>query len=171
MTYKKFHFIINLQIKTYFIKGTFMNHFGLILDKEKTTEQMFKVCQYYDVKNANLANLMDVSEVEVSNWKTGKRFPDWDKIMYFAYIFNLSLDELIFRKKTKESSILDEIREKIKKVDKKNLAKTLERKSNKNENLCPECYRNVRWNPLVQDWIPLEKYDEVTEKILEKNRI
>lgn len=44
-----------------------MNHFGLILDKEKTTEQMFKVCQYYDVKNVNLANLMDVSEVEVSN--------------------------------------------------------------------------------------------------------
>ena len=72
---------------------------------------MFKVCQYYDVKNANLANLMDVSEVEVSNWKTGKRFPDWDKIMFFAYIFNLSLDELIVRKKTKESSILDEIRE------------------------------------------------------------
>ena len=143
-----------------------MNYFGLILDKEKTTEQMFKVCQYYDVKNANLANLMDVSEVEVSNWKTGKRFPDWDKIMFFAYIFNLSLDELVIRKETKESSILDEIREKIKKVDKKNLVKTLERKSNKKENIYSEYYRNVRWNPLVQDWVPLEKYNETIEQVL-----
>ena len=143
-----------------------MNYFGLILDKEKTTEQMFKVCQYYDVKNANLANLMDVSEVEVSNWKTGKRFPDWDKIMFFAYIFNLSLDELVIRKETKESSILDEIREKIKKVDKKNLVKTLERKSNKKENIYSEYYRNVRWNPLVQDWVPLEKYNETIEQAL-----
>ena len=50
-----------------------------------------------------------------------------------------------------------------KKVDKKNLVKTLERKSNKKENIYSEYYRNVRWNPLVQDWVPLEKYDEVIE--------
>ena len=75
-----------------------MDDFGLILDKEKTTEQMFKVCQYYDVKNVDLANLMFTTEVEISNWKTGKRFPEWDKIMFFAYVFNISLDELIIRK-------------------------------------------------------------------------
>ena len=28
-----------------------MSDFSLILDKEKTTEQMFKVCDYYKVKN------------------------------------------------------------------------------------------------------------------------
>ena len=43
----------------------------------------------------------------------------------------------------------------------KKFQKTLERKTNNNENLTPECYRNVRWNPLVQDWVPLEKYDEI----------
>ena len=144
-----------------------MNEFGVSLDKEKTVEQMFKVCQYYDVKNVDLADLMFTTEVEVSNWRTNKRFPGWNKIMLFAYVFNLSLDELIIRKTTIGSDILDEIREKIKKIDQQNLEKTLERKTNNNENLTPECYRNVRWNPLVQDWVPLEKYDEIIEEALQ----
>ena len=145
-----------------------MAEFGLILDKEKTTEQMFKVCQYYDVKNVELAELMYTTEVEVSNWKTGKRFPEWDKILFFAYIFNLSLDELIVRKKTNCTDILEKIRLKIKKVNQDNLCKTLERKLNNNENLSPECYQNVRWNPLVQDWVPLEKYTKIIEQTLDK---
>ena len=128
---------------------------------------MFKVCQYYDVKNVDLADLMFTTEVEVSNWRTNKRFPGWNKIMLFAYVFNLSLDELIIRKTTIGSDILDDIREKIKKIDQQNLEKTLERKTNNNENLTPECYRNVRWNPLVQDWVPLEKYDEIIEEALQ----
>jgi len=144
-----------------------MNEFGVSLDKEKTVEQMFKVCQYYDVKNVDLADLMFTTEVEVSNWRTNKRFPGWNKIMLFAYVFNLSLDELIIRKTTIGSDILDDIREKIKKIDQQNLEKTLERKTNNNENLTPECYRNVRWNPLVQDWVPLEKYDEIIEEALQ----
>ena len=57
-----------------------MNVFGLILDKEKTIERVFKICQFYNVKNVDLAELMYTTEVEISNWKTGKRFPDWDKI-------------------------------------------------------------------------------------------
>ena len=130
-----------------------MTNHGFILDKEKTTEQMFKVCQYYDVKNVDLAELMCTSEVEVSNWKTGKRFPGWDKIMLFAYIFNISLNELIVKKSTSGSDTLE---------------KTLERKSNNNENLSPESYRNVRWNPLLQDWISEEKYEEIIEKNLEE---
>ena len=68
-----------------------MNEFGVSLDKEKTVEQMFKVCQYYDVKNVDLADLMFTTEVEVSNWRTNKRFPGWNKIMLFAYVFNLNL--------------------------------------------------------------------------------
>ncbi|MBE6350994.1 MAG: bacteriophage CI repressor [Spirochaetaceae bacterium] len=144
-----------------------MNEFGVSLDKEKTVEQMFKVCQYYDVKNVDLADLLGTTEVEVSNWRTYKRFPGWNKIMLFAYVFNLSLDDLIVRKKINGSNILDDIREKIKKIDQQNLEKTLERKTNNNENLTPECYRNVRWNPLVQDWVPLEKYDEIIEVALQ----
>ena len=145
-----------------------MTNHGFILDKEKTTEQMFKVCQYYDVKNVDLAELMCTSEVEVSNWKTGKRFPGWDKIMLFAYIFNISLNELIVKKSTSGSDILEKIRHQVKEIDKINLKKTLERKSNNNENLSPESYRNVRWNPLLQDWISEEKYEDIIEKILEE---
>ena len=82
-----------------------MTNHGVILDKEKTTEQMFKVCQYYDVKNVDLAELMCTSEVEVSNWKTGKRFPGWDKIMLFAYTVGLPLDIMILGKKSLKHSL------------------------------------------------------------------
>jgi transcriptional regulator with XRE-family HTH domain len=109
---------------------------------------------------------MYTTEVEISNWKTGKRFPDWDKILLFAYVFEISLDDLIVRKKTEKNNALDEIREKIKKINKKNLLQVLEKKYNNNENQSPECYRNVRWNPLLQDWVPLEKYNETIDKVL-----
>ena len=143
-----------------------MNVFGLILDKEKTIERVFKICQFYNVKNVDLAELMYTTEVEISNWKTGKRFPDWDKILLFAYVFEISLDDLIVRKKIDGNNEFDDIREKIRKINKKNLLKTLEKKYSNNENLSPECYKNVRWNPLLQDWVPLEKYNETTEQVL-----
>lgn len=143
-----------------------MNVFELILDKEKTIERVFKICQFYNVKNVDLAELMYTTEVEISNWKTGKRFPDWDKILLFAYVFEISLDDLIVRKKIEGKNTFDDIRDKIKKINKKNLLLTLEQKYNNNENLSPECYRNVRWNPLLQDWVPLEKYNETIEQIL-----
>ena len=143
-----------------------MNVFELILDKEKTIERVFKICQFYNVKNVDLAELMYTTEVEISNWKTGKRFPDWDKILLFAYVFEISLDDLIVRKKIEGKNTFDDIRDKIKKINKKNLLHTLEQKYNNNENLSPECYKNVRWNPLLQDWVPLEKYNETIEQIL-----
>ena len=143
-----------------------MDVFELILDKEKTIERVFKICQFYNVKNVDLAELMYTTEVEISNWKTGKRFPDWDKILLFAYVFEISLDDLIVRKKIEGKNTFDDIRDKIKKINKKNLLLTLEQKYNNNENLSPECYRNVRWNPLLQDWVPLEKYNETMEQIL-----
>ena len=143
-----------------------MNVFGLILDKEKTIERIFKICQFYNVKNVDLAELMYTTEVEISNWKTGKRFPDWDKILLIAYVFEKSLDDLIVRKKIDRINALDDIKEKIRKINKKNLLKTLEKKYSNNENLSPECNKNVRWNPLLQDWVPLEKYNETIEQVL-----
>ncbi len=91
-----------------------MSDFSLILDKEKTTEQMFKVCDYYKVKNIDIAEFLDTSEVEVSMWKSGKRFPGWDKIMLFAYVFDLSLDELIIRKKVMKMTLLMILEAKLK---------------------------------------------------------
>ena len=79
----------------------------------------------------------------------------------------MSLDELIIRKKSDENDFINDIRSKIEKVNQKNLHKTLKRKSLNNENLNPDRYINVRWNPLVQDWVPIEKYNEIIEKSLE----
>lgn len=146
-----------------------MLEFGLILDKEKTTEQIFKICQYYDVKNVDLAELMYSTEVEISNWKTGKRFPSWDKILLFAYVFKISLDDLIIRKKSKENKILETIQKKILMKNQQNLIKTLEKKTSNNENINPICYQNVRWNPLIQDWVPLDRFDKSIEEALRNN--
>ena len=146
-----------------------MLEFGLILDKKKTTEQIFKICQYYDVKNVDLAELMYSTEVEISNWKTGKRFPCWDKILLFAYVFKISLDDLIIRKKSKKNKILETIQEKILMKNQQNLIKTLEKKTSNNENINPICYQNVRWNPLIQDWVPLDKYDRSIEEALKNS--
>lgn len=146
-----------------------MLEFGLILDKKKTTEQMFVICQYYDVKNVDLAKLMHSTEVEIANWKTGKRFPSWDKILLFAYVFQISLDELIISKKTKKNLFLKEIKEKILRKNHQNLIKTLEKKTSSNENINTDCYQCVRWNPLIQDWVPIDKFNETIEKAL-KNK-
>ena len=98
-----------------------MNDIGLILDKEKTLEQIFKVCNYYNIKNKDLADFMDTSEVEVCNWKTNKRFPGWDKIIIFAYVFQIPLDKLVVRKITQENDTVHDIREKIKSIDESKL--------------------------------------------------
>lgn len=145
-----------------------MNDIGLILDKEKTLEQIFKVCNYYNIKNKDLADFMDTSEVEVCNWKTNKRFPGWDKIIIFAYVFQIPLDKLVVRKITQENDTVYDIREKIKSIDEKNLIKTIEKYRN-STSISPLEYRNVRWNPLLQDWVSTEEYEETISKILSKS--
>ena len=142
-----------------------MNDIGLILDKEKTLEQIFKVCNYYNIKNKDLADFMDTSEVEVCNWKTNKRCPGWDKIIIFAYVFQIPLDKLVVRKITQENDTVHDIREKIKSIDEKNLIKTIEKYRN-STSISPLEYRNVRWNPLLQDWVSIEEYEETISKIL-----
>lgn len=142
-----------------------MNDIGLILDKEKTLEQIFKVCNYYNIKNKDLADFMDTSEVEVCNWKTNKRFPGWDKIIIFAYVFQIPLDKLVVRKITQENDTVHDIREKIKSIDEKNLIKTIEKYRN-STSISPLEYRNVRWNPLLQDWVSTEEYEETISKNL-----
>ena len=145
-----------------------MNDIGLILDKEKTLEQIFKVWNYYNIKNKDLADFMDTSEVEVCNWKTNKRFPGWDKIIIFAYVFQIPLDKLVVRKITQENDTVNDIREKIKSIDEKNLIKTIEKYRN-STSISPLEYRNVRWNPLLQDWVSTEEYEETISKILSES--
>ena len=73
---------------------------GFALDKEGTTKRFFDICDFYDIKNKDLINLFNISNATVSYWRNGTRFPDWDKLMLFAYTVGLPLDEIIIGKKT-----------------------------------------------------------------------
>ena len=68
-----------------------MSDFSLILDKEKTTEQMFKVCDYYKVKNIDIAEFLDTSEVEVSmNSAWSLSIADERKARFFSFCSTFS---------------------------------------------------------------------------------
>ena len=132
--------------------------------KEKKTGKKTVIALNPQAQQA-LADFMDTSEVEVCNWKTNKRFPGWDKIIIFAYVFQIPLDKLVARKITKKNDTVNDIREKIKSIDEKNLIKTIEKYRN-STSISPLEYRNVRWNPLLQDWVSIEEYEETISKIL-----
>lgn len=88
---------------------------GYCLDKEATTKRFFDVCDFYGIKNKDLVKLFNVSDVTVSYWRNGSRFPEWDKIMLFAYTVGLPLDVMIIGKKSIEQ---EEIKRAINKIEK-----------------------------------------------------
>ena len=59
---------------------------GYCLDKKATIKRFFAVCDFYGIKNKDLVKLFGVSDVLVSYWRNGTRFPEWDKIVLFAYM-------------------------------------------------------------------------------------
>ena len=71
---------------------------GYYLDKQATIKRFFDVCNFYGIKNKDLAKLFNVSDVIVSYWRTGKRFPKWDNLMLFAYTVGLPLEVMIIGK-------------------------------------------------------------------------
>ena len=71
---------------------------GYCLDKEATMKRFFDICNFYDIKNKDLVKLFNVSNVIVSYWRNGSRFPGWDKLMVFAYTVGLPLEVMIIGK-------------------------------------------------------------------------
>ena len=76
---------------------------GYCLDKEATTRRFFDICDFYGIKNKDLVNLFNVSNATVSYWRNGSRFPEWDKLMIFAYTVGLPLDVMIIGKRKVEN--------------------------------------------------------------------
>ena len=72
---------------------------GFALDKEATTRRFFDICDFYGITNKDLKNLFQISSTTVSYWRNGTRFPDWDKLLHFAYTVGLPLDVMIIGKK------------------------------------------------------------------------
>ena len=72
---------------------------GFALDKEATTRRFFDICDFYGITNKDLKNLFQISSTTISYWRNGTRFPDWDKLLHFAYTVGLPLDVMIIGKK------------------------------------------------------------------------
>lgn len=72
---------------------------GFALDKEATTRRFFDICDFYGITNKDLKTLFNISNTTVSYWRNGTRFPDWDKLLLFAYTVGLPLDVMIIGKK------------------------------------------------------------------------
>ena len=52
-----------------------------------------------DLKAYELGNLLHVSKSTISSWETGTRSPDINILVKISEIFNISLDELVGKKK------------------------------------------------------------------------
>ena len=78
---------------------------GYCLDKEATMKRFFDICNFYDIKNKDLVKLFNVSNVIVSYWRNGSRFPGWDKLMVFAYTVGLPLEVMIIGKEKIENNL------------------------------------------------------------------
>ncbi|MBR2108303.1 MAG: hypothetical protein IJ937_13665 [Treponema sp.] len=92
---------------------------GYVLDKEATTKRFFDICDFYGIKNKDLVQLFEVSNTTVSYWRNGYRFPDWNKLMLFAYTVGLPLDVMIIGKKSLEDKQIEESINKINKLREK----------------------------------------------------
>ena len=47
------------------------------------------------IQQKELANLLGVSQVSVSNWENGKRFPDVKRLKQVAYVLDTTVEKLI----------------------------------------------------------------------------
>lgn len=109
-----------------------MKHiYSYCIDRELTTKRFFDLCQFYGIRNKDLAKLFDVSDTTISYWRNGTRFPEYNKIMLFAYTVGLPLELVIIRKKEIENphikKILDRIYELKERKYKEKLQELLDR--------------------------------------------
>lgn len=110
-----------------------MDEVERFLDKEATIKLIFDMCHTYKIKNKDLAELFNVSEVVISMWANGKRFPDWERIVILKYIFDVEIDDLIVRKHFDIDDRFDEIINQIRATDLKHLEESVNRKFKKKE--------------------------------------
>lgn len=66
-----------------------------------------------NLKQSELATMLNVGQTTISNWETGYSSPDIESLKKMAYIFKVSVDELLSDEKTPtviddgERSVLD----------------------------------------------------------------
>lgn len=146
-----------------------MEDFVRSLDQKATTKRIFEICDVLHIKNVELARFFEISEVAVSLWKSGDRFPDWDKIIMFSFLVEMDLNQILVRKKEEGNLKFQEIRNRVKEINSQNCCKTIALREEKGLPLNPEVLMEVRWNPFLQDWVSLDEFDDSINSALGRN--
>lgn len=102
------------------------NIFKYYIDRELTTKRFFDLCHFYGIKNKDLTKLFDVSNATVSYWRNGTRFPEYNKIIFFAYIIGLPLEIVIIGKKEIENQQVKKIIKRIYEIKEKKYIEKLQ---------------------------------------------
>ena len=71
---------------------------GSIIDYKETMEKVADCAQLTGLSNVQLAREVGVSDVLVSQWYSGKTFPNLDTLVKIAEVFDMYVDDLIVRK-------------------------------------------------------------------------
>lgn len=124
---------------------------GYCLDKEATLKRFFALCDFYGIKNKDLVNLFQVSDVIVSYWRNGSRFPGWDKIMLFSYTIGLPLEVVIIGKKSVEDLEIKNTIKKIISLKEKKYIENLQCLLDKGELDSPPSIYDNFFNPLARN--------------------
>lgn len=70
----------------------------------KLGERIYQLRTEKNLSQGDLADMLDVSRQSVSKWENDTAVPDLDKLIKLCDVFEISLDELVGRKKTQEKN-------------------------------------------------------------------
>ena len=129
---------------------------GYCLDKKATIKRFFAVCDFYGIKNKDLVKLFGVSDVLVSYWRNGTRFPEWDKIVLFAYMVGLPLEVMIIGKKRVEDQQIQKAINRIKYLKEQKYISILQELLNNGDLDFPPAIAEGVFNPLRDKTEPLD---------------
>ena len=124
---------------------------GYCLDKEATMKRFFDICNFYDIKNKDLVKLFNVSNVIVSYWRNGSRFPGWDKLMVFAYTVGLPLEVMIIGKEKIENNQIKGAIVRIDELKEKKYISILQELLDSGKLDNPPKIENLVFNPLSEE--------------------
>lgn len=92
----------------------------------KLSEQIKKYRKENNLTQEQFASKLFVSKQAVSKWETDRSYPDINLLPQIAEMLNISIDELIGKKDTENST--------------NNQEKIIEKKNTKKENIYMQCY-------------------------------
>lgn len=59
------------------------------------TQRLFFIREEFDLKQTDMASILNVNRVNISNWENGKEIIPLDKLIAYSDYFNVSIDYLL----------------------------------------------------------------------------